>query len=381
METEERDAVQNRFMASTDAVVVATIAFGMGIDKSDIRAVYHFNLPKSLENYAQEIGRAGRDGRPAECEILAAAEDLTVLENFIYGDTPTPEALRDLLKGLLLGRAAGDCFDCSVHELAARNDIRPLVVSTALTYLEIDGVIEATAPFYTEYKWRYQRSVDDILGRFDARRREFLELLFRQGKQGRIWNTLAVAEAAAALGGQRERMVNALTYLDEKGDIELRAAGVRQGYRVVSVPEDLPGLWREMRRRFAVREAADIARVGAVVGLIADGGCLVRRLLEYFGEDIGRECGHCGSCEGAGPVVLKRSATVERWPADELAALCAEHPRALGGARQITRFLCGIGSPALTAAKLTRHPLFGHSSESPFAAVIAVVKSERAGTG
>ena len=90
-------------------------AFGMGIDKANIRAVFHYNLPKSVENYAQEIGRAGRDGAPAHCEILAAAEDLTVLENFTYGDTPTPEALRDLLEELLAGRPVGAAFGVDVH--------------------------------------------------------------------------------------------------------------------------------------------------------------------------------------------------------------------------------------------------------------------------
>ncbi|MEY2881565.1 MAG: hypothetical protein RLZZ15_3945, partial [Verrucomicrobiota bacterium] len=128
MEPETREAVQNRFMAADNAIVVATIAFGMGIDKANIRAVYHYNLPKSLENYAQEIGRAGRDGAPSHCEIFAAAEDLTVLENFTYGDTPTPEALRDFLKELLQGRAVGEVFDVSAYELSNRHDIRALVV-------------------------------------------------------------------------------------------------------------------------------------------------------------------------------------------------------------------------------------------------------------
>ena len=379
MEAEAREAVQNRFMASDHAIVVATIAFGMGIDKANIRAVYHYNLPKSQENYAQEIGRAGRDGAPSHCEILAAAEDLTVVENFTYGDTPTPEALRDLLKELLQGRAAGDMFDISGYELSARHDIRQLVVSTALTYLELDGLIEATAPFYTTYQWKFLRATEEILGRFDTERRAFLERLFALAKVGRIWNSVVLAEAVESLGGERERVVKALTYLEEKGDLELQVAGVRQGYRVVRVPDDLAAVWHELRRRFAAREASDIARVAGVARLVGGEGCLVRRLLGYFGEERGHDCGHCGPCAGDPHVVLERAQAEIAFSPTEIEALRAEYPRALGGARQIARFLCGIASPALAAAKLTRHPRFGCAVEAPFAAVMQSAKAGLAG--
>ena len=375
MEAEVRESVQNRFMAAADAIVVATIAFGMGIDKADIRAVYHYNLPKSLENYAQEIGRAGRDGKPAHCEILAAGEDLTVLENFTYGDTPTPEALRDLLKDILLGRPVGDTFDVSVYELSTRHDIRQLVVSTALTYLELDGLIEATAPFYTSYQWKFLRALNEVLGRFDAERQAFLKRLFGLAKVGRTWRTVVLADAAAALGGGRERVVKALVYLEEQGDIELRAAGVRQGYRVARTPRDLPAVWQELRRRFTAREQGDIARVRTMAGLVEGEGCLVRRLLAYFGEELGRDCGHCGPCHGDPSVGMERPLAEVEIPENDLDTLRAANPRALGSARQVARFLCGLTSPAFATARLTRHPLFGSTARVPFARVAERVKA------
>jgi len=164
MQDEDRQAVQDWFMASSNGIVVATIAFGMGIDKADIRFVYHYNLPKSLENYAQEIGRAGRDSKQAVCEMLGSGQDLIVLENFVYGDTPEPTDLNDLLQAILREE---ERFSLSVHEISATYDIRPLVVNTLLTYLELEGIIESTGPFYTSYKFAPHRPISDILTRID----------------------------------------------------------------------------------------------------------------------------------------------------------------------------------------------------------------------
>src|SRR5262249_27025843 len=113
METPERTAIQEWFAASDDAIVVATIAFGMGIDKANIRGVYHYNLPKSLENYSQEIGRSGRDGLPSTCEMFVCPDDLNTLENFTYGDTPELVSIQGLLRDLF---ALGDEFDISLHD-------------------------------------------------------------------------------------------------------------------------------------------------------------------------------------------------------------------------------------------------------------------------
>ena len=153
MSAEERVAVQEWWTASDRNVVVATIAFGMGIDKADVRYVYHYNLPKSLESYSQEIGRAGRDGEPSTCELFACRDDVPTLENFAFGDTPTREALAGLLDDVL-AHADGEQFAVSEYELSARHDVRPLVLKTILTYLELDGVLEQGTPFYAGYSVR-----------------------------------------------------------------------------------------------------------------------------------------------------------------------------------------------------------------------------------
>ncbi len=372
LKNEQRKAVQDAFMNNTIRIVVATIAFGMGIDKEDIRAIYHFNLPKTLENYVQEIGRAGRDGKNATCELLANADDCTVLSNFTFGDTPTPESLRSLVEHLL---GQSQTFDISRYELSARYDIRPLVVATVLTYLELDGVLCATGPFYESYKFQFNRPVEEILADFDTQRANFLRAVFDTARVGRIWRQLTPAETADTLNEPRERVVAAIGYLEERGHLQVQTTGLRYGYRLEQLPRDPQALIAGLEQTFSRRETQDIKRLEQVLNFARHDSCLARYLLSYFGEDLDRNCGHCTSCLENHPRTLPRTspATLGAAEAEVVRQLQAEAHAALAHPRQMTRFLCGLTSPAATRARLNRHPFFGCLSEAPFQDVLAFV--------
>ena len=369
MRTEERNTVQDWFMDSSDSIVVATIAFGMGIDKSNIRYVYHYNLPKSLENYSQEIGRAGRDGKASICEMLACGADLTTLENFTFGDTPDAASVCAIVDQIL---AKSNEFDLSLYDLSRTHDVRPLVIDTLLTYLELADVIESTEPFYNEYQFAPLKPSQEILAKFDRSRAEFLSSIFSGAVKAQKWFTVDLSETMRRLKTTRSRIIKALTYLEEHGDLTLKVSGLRQGYRIKTRPTDVPALKTSLIQRFETREGNDVGRVQQVVQLAEHSGCIVRQLLHYFGEDLGQDCGHCSSCSGGGGKTI-RATEETKAPKLDLARMTSLHKQqtvALSSPRQIARFCCGLSSPMLSQTKLNKHPDFGSMAEVPFQIVM-----------
>ena len=372
MNPDDRTRVQEEWMASDRGVVVATIAFGMGIDKADVRAVYHYNLPKSLESYSQEIGRAGRDGKPSVVEMLACPDDVPTLENFAYGDTPTEPALRGLLNELL---SLGPEFDISQYDLADRHDLRHLVLRTVLTYLELLGVLRQGTPFYAGYEMRPLSPLPEIQARFSGEPGRLVADIFSHAKRGRLWFALNPDDMAERLGQERRRIVRALEVLEERGLVELKVADVRQRYTRLRDREDADALAAELSQRFARREIQEMARLQQVLDLVTRDGCQTNALVGYFGETRDAPCGHCTWCKtGRAQTLPEREAPPPLPDGLDVAAfhsLRGAHPQALGAPRQAARFLCGLSSPALSRARLTRHALFGVWEERRFADVLA----------
>jgi len=376
MAGEVRASAQDDFMAGRCEAIVATIAFGMGIDKSDIRSVFHYNLPKTLENYQQEIGRAGRDGRPAHCEILACADDLVVLQNFIHGDVPDGQALRHLVDHLL---RRGQEFDISRYDLSRTTDIRPLVLETVITRLEQERILEPCGMFHSTMRIAFRHPEDRVIAGHTPARQKFLKTLFAAGKRGTRLITIELDEAVEKTGESRERILKALNWLEESGDIELQRTGLRHRFRLLPAaaeraPREVADSLHGLFTRHATR---DLERLQSLVDFATRPGCLVRRLLAWFGETMDSDCGHCDRCSGKKPVPLPQSRPAE-ISRDDLAAIDSlrrENHAALRGKRQLARFLCGISSPAATRDRLTRHDQFGRLESIPFETVLEHVET------
>src|SRR5690606_10083795 len=132
-----------------------------------------------------------------------------------------------LLAALLGGEAE---FDVNLYTLGAEHDIRPLVLRTALTYLELLGVLRQGTPFYAGYRVKPLLPVEEIVARFGGERGRFVERVFAQAKRGRDWLSIDPAAVAEALGEERERVVSALTWLGEQGWVEFQASDARQRF-------------------------------------------------------------------------------------------------------------------------------------------------------
>ncbi|KAF2824107.1 ATP-dependent DNA helicase [Ophiobolus disseminans] len=363
MNTDLRSRTQDDFLDSKDMIVVATIAFGMGIDKPNIRNIVHFDIPDSIESYSQQIGRAGRDGKPSVCMFYLATKDFHLRNIFTYGARPSLRSLK-LLMAELCSPAhrklkVGETFTTSLYHLAKDVDINAIVLGIIFAQLELHfGLFRAAGTVYNTYKYA-TKDARHIQNDASPASRAIKRASVKAAK----WTHVAVDQLSQSSGLDRADLVRTLNRWNENGAIELKCEGVQNIFRLQrplpTTQKEISGIVKELDDSLSATEKLNIERTKSLIDLITAPACFSRALAAYFGETGSSapvQCGHCTWCESHTQVVLPNEPPLPPDPVKVQKVLDAIPVR--NDARFLAKVAFGIKSPRGTAMKVGASGVF-----------------------
>ena len=290
-EPDERSYIQDAFFDDSEDgldVVVATNAFGMGIDKANIRFIIHWTMTGTLEEYCQEFGRAGRDGEDSDCLLFYYHDDRKLHEYFIRESSPDKPALLKLLQELEQYKGVDGYRMMAMDELEWKTGIKEAKIRVCLSYLEKLGFLKRwfNVPSRFSVRLRHDANADQTAN----------PELFSQLKKHQSTDLLAFSQS---INLNPRIVMEQLTEIQSEGHLQYWGQDDLMLIQLL-LDSDLFDSLSEEQMGFGDYVETRKRRIDRMVYYAASTDCRMKVIREYFGEDVpdDYQCGTCDRCQG-----------------------------------------------------------------------------------
>ena len=293
LNSEERQKRQNSFMNGECDIIVATIAFGMGIDKKDIRNIIHYNIPQSVEGYYQEIGRAGRDGDKSNCILLFTEGDIHRMKALISTDWPNKEKIEDLINHLK--NKTTNLIFANAKGLEYETDIKEIPVRLILHRLEEAEAIKKYSSVLHNFKVKFNKKHLEIIALSDKRYVDDIKKILSSEYFKSVRSIINLEMLVDETKMNYFKVLEIFRYLASQKHVEITK---EQHKDLIFIKKELNSfditplitLFQDILNK-------NYQKIDDLVRCLTSQNCIRRSILEYFDEpNLKTKCDMCSNC-------------------------------------------------------------------------------------